>query len=237
MVHFDGSDVQFIVALSTETGKVLWRSERSGEMDPRPQQKKAYGTPLLVETASGPVVVSGAADWVYGYAPDSGKELWKVPYGELGFSMSVRPVADAERIYISTSFGKSQVIALKYSGLTKPEVLWRNNKNAPKMCSPVLAGGLLYYVDDGGILSCVDALTGEAVYRERLSGKFSASLLLADGRLWVCSREGVTFVVAPGREFKLLAQNSLEGQIMASPIALDGALFIRTDKALYRLGK
>lgn len=237
MVHFDGSDVQFIVALSTETGKVLWRSERSGEMDPRPQQKKAYGTPLLVETASGPVVVSGAADWVYGYAPDSGKELWKVPYGELGFSMSVRPVADAERIYISTSFGKSQVIALKYSGLTEPEVLWRNNKNAPKMCSPVLAGGLLYYVDDGGILSCVDALTGEAVYRERLSGKFSASLLLADGRLWVCSREGVTFVVAPGREFKLLAQNSLEGQIMASPIALDGALFIRTDKALYRLGK
>jgi outer membrane protein assembly factor BamB len=146
-------------------------------------------------------------------------------------------VADAERIYISTSFGKSQVIALKYSGLTEPEVLWRNNKNAPKMCSPVLAGGLLYYVDDGGILSCVDALTGEAVYRERLSGKFSASLLLADGRLWVCSREGVTFVVATGREFKLLAQNSLEGQIMASPIALDGALFIRTDKALYRLGK
>ncbi len=237
IVHFDGSDVQFIAALSTETGKVLWRSERSGEMDPRPQQKKAYGTPLLVETASGPVVVSGAADWVYGYAPDSGKELWKVPYGELGFSMSVRPVADAERIYISTSFGKSQVIALKYSGLTKPEVLWRNNKNAPKMCSPVLAGGLLYYVDDGGILSCVDALTGEAVYRERLSGKFSASLLLADERLWICSREGVTFVVAPGREFKLLAQNSLEGQIMASPIALDGALLIRTDKALYRLGK
>ena len=237
IVHFDGSDVQFIAAFSTETGKVLWRSERSGEMDPRPQQKKAYGTPLLVETASGPVVVSGAADWVYGYAPDSGKELWKVPYGELGFSMSVRPVADAERIYISTSFGKSQVIALKYSGLTKPEVLWRNNKNAPKMCSPVLAGGLLYYVDDGGILSCVDALTGEAVYRERLSGKFSASLLLADERLWICSREGVTFVVAPGREFKLLAQNSLEGQIMASPIALDGALLIRTDKALYRLGK
>lgn len=237
IVHFDGSDVQFIAAFSTETGKVLWRSERSGEMDPRPQQKKAYGTPLLVETASGPVVVSGAADWVYGYAPDSGKELWKVPYGELGFSMSVRPVADAERIYISTSFGKSQVIALKYSGLTKPEVLWRNNKNAPKMCSPVLAVGLLYYVDDGGILSCVDALTGEAVYRERLSGKFSASLLLADERLWICSREGVTFVVAPGREFKLLAQNSLEGQIMASPIALDGALLIRTDKALYRLGK
>jgi outer membrane protein assembly factor BamB len=192
---------------------------------------------LIVETKGSPIVVSPAADWVYGYAPDSGKELWKVPYGELGFSMSVRPVADEERIYISTSFGKAQVIALKYAGLSTPEIVWRNNKNAPKMCSPVVSEGLLHYVDDGGILSCVDALTGEAVYRERLSGKFSSSLLLADGRLWVCSREGVTFVVAPGREFKLLAQNSLEGQIMASPIALDGALLIRTDKALYRLGK
>jgi outer membrane protein assembly factor BamB len=237
IVHFDGSDVQFISALSTETGKVLWKSARSGEMDPRPQQRKAYGTPLIVETKGGPIVVSPAADWVYGYAPDSGKELWKVPYGELGFSMSVRPVADEERIYISTSFGKAQVIALKYAGLSTPEIVWRNNKNAPKMCSPVVSEGLLHYVDDGGILSCVDTQTGEAVYRERITGKFSASILLADGRLFVCSREGVTFVVAPGREFKLLAQNELEGQIMASPIALDGSLYIRTDKALYRLGK
>ena len=237
IVHFDGSDQQFIAAFDKTTGKVAWKTARSGKMDPRPQQRKAYGTPLIVTMNGQATIVSPAADWVYGYEPATGKELWKLPYGELGFSMSVRPVADAERIYISTSYGKSQVIALKYAGLKTPEIAWRNNKNAPKMCSPVLANDLLFYVDDGGIVSCIDPATGDAHYRERLGGKFSASPILADNKLYFASREGVVTVVPAGREFKILAQNTLEGSLMASPIAVDGTLYLRTDKALYRIGK
>jgi outer membrane protein assembly factor BamB len=237
IVHFDGSDQQFIAAFDTATGKVAWKTARSGEMDPRPQQKKAYGTPLVVSMNGAPVVVSPAANWIYGYAPADGKELWKIPYGELGFSMSVRPVADDERVYFSTSFGKSQVIALNYAGRNTPEIAWRNNKNAPKMCSPVLAGGLLFYVDDGGIVSCVDPETGEAHYRERIGGKFSASPIVADGKVYFASREGVVTTLPVSKEFKILAQNSLEGSLMASPAAVDGALYLRTDKALYRIGK
>ena len=163
IAHFDGSDQQFIAAFDKATGKLAWKTARSGKMDPRPQQRKAYGTPLIITMNGQPTVVSPAADWVYGYESATGKELWKLPYGELGFSMSVRPVADAERIYFSTSFGKSQVIALKYAGLKTPEIAWRNNKNAPKMCSPVLANELLFYIDDGGIVSCLDPKTGEAI--------------------------------------------------------------------------
>ncbi|GEP41880.1 PQQ-binding-like beta-propeller repeat protein [Brevifollis gellanilyticus] len=237
IVHFDGSDQQFIAAYDTATGKVAWKTARSGEMDPRPQQKKAYGTPLVVTMNGQPVIVSPAANWIYGYAPATGKELWKVPYGELGFSMSVRPVADAQRIYFSTSFGKSQVIALDYAGKKEPAIAWRNNKNAPKMCSPVLAGGLLFYVDDGGIVSCVDPATGEAHYRERIGGKFSASPIVADNKLYFASREGVITTLPATKEFKVLAQNTLDGSLMASPIAVDGALYLRTDKALYRIGK
>ncbi len=237
IVHFDGSDQQFIAAYDTASGKVAWKTARSGEMDPRPQQKKAYGTPLVVTMNGQPVVVSPAANWIYGYEPATGKELWKVPYGELGFSMSVRPVADARRIYFSTSFGKSQVIALDYAGKKEPVIAWRNNKNAPKMCSPVLAGGLLFYVDDGGIVSCVDPATGEAHYRERIGGKFSASPIVADNKLYFASREGVITTVPATKEFKILAQNTLEGSLMASPVAVDGALYLRTDKALYRIGR
>ncbi len=237
IVHFDGSDQQFIAAFDKATGKVAWQTPRSGEMDPRPQQRKAYGTPLIVPINGQPVVVSSAANWVYGYTPATGKELWKLPYGELGFSMSTCPVADGERIYFSTAFGKSQVIALKHKGVATPEIAWRNNKNAPKMSSPVLANGLLFYVDDGGILSCVDAATGEAVYRERLGGKFSASIIVAEGRLYISSREGVTTVVPANKEFKIEAQNTLDGSLMASPIAIGSALYLRTDKALYRVGK
>lgn len=237
IVHFDGSDQQFIAAFDKTTGKVAWKTARSGKMDPRPQQRKAYGTPLILTMNGQSTVVSPAADWVYGYEPATGKELWKLPYGELGFSMSVRPVADAERIYLSTSYGKSQVIALKYAGLKTPEIAWRNNKNAPKMCSPVLANDLLFYVDDGGIVSCIDPATGDAYYRERLGGKFSASPILADNKLYFASREGVVTVIPAGREFKILAQNTLEGSLMASPVAVDGTLYLRTDKALYRIGK
>lgn len=237
IAHFDGSDEQFIAAFDKNTGKVAWKTPRSGEMDPRPQQKKAYGTPLVVPINGTPVVVSPAANNIYGYEPATGKELWKVHYGELGFSMSTVPVADDQRIYFSTAFGKSKVMALKHAGLAAPEVAWTNNKNAPKMCSPVLHNGLLFYVDDGGIVSCVDAATGEALYRERLGGKFSASPILADGKLYFCSREGVVSVIPATKEFKILAQNTLDGSIMASPVADGGALFIRTDKALYQIGR
>ena len=237
IAHFDGSDQQFIAAFDKATGALSWKTARSGQMDPRPQQRKAYGTPLIVTMNSQPTIVSPAADWVYGYEPTTGKELWKIAYDGLGFSMSVRPVADAERVYISTSFGKSQVIALKYAGLKTPEIAWRNNKNAPKMCSPVLVNDLLFYVDDGGIVSCLDPKTGEAHYRERLGGKFSASPIVSDNKLYFPSREGVVTVIPATKEFKILAQNTLEGSLMASPVAVDGALYLRTDKALYRIGK
>lgn len=237
VIHFDGSDEQFIAALDKGTGKIAWKTARSGKMNDRAQLKKAYATPLVVPMNGRPVVVSPAADWLYGYEPATGKELWKVPYGELGFSMSVRPVADAEQIYVSTCFGKPQMIALKHAGKDTPEIAWRNNKNAPKMSSPVVSDGLLFYVDEGGIVSCVEAKTGDMIYRERLGGKFSASPILADGKLFFSSREGVVTVVQAGRDFRIVAQNKLDGQIMASPIAFDGTVFIRTDKALYRIGK
>lgn len=237
IAHFDGSDQQFIAAFDKNTGKLAWKTPRSGEMDPRPQQRKAYGTPLVVTINGQPQVVSSAANNIYGYDPQTGKELWKIHYGELGFSMSTVPVADDQQIYFSTAFGKSAVIALKHAGVKTPEVAWRNNKNAPKMCSPVLHHGLLFYVDDGGIVSCVDVKTGEAFYRERIGGKFSASPILADGKLYFASREGVVTVIAATKEFKILSQNTLDGSLMASPIADGSALFLRTDKALYKIGK
>jgi outer membrane protein assembly factor BamB len=235
--HCDGSDKQFICALNKHTGEIVWKTDRSGEMHANPQQKKAYGTPLVVEMSGQPTLVSTAADWVYGYAPDTGKELWKVAYGQLGFSMSPRPVAGLGMIFFSTSFGKPEVFALKYEGLKTPEIVWHSFKNGPNIPSPLLAGDELYTISDGGIFSCVDARTGKEHYRERLGGKFTSSPLLADGRIYVCSREGVTSVVKAGTTFKTLAQNKLDGGIYGSPAAVDGTLFVRTDKALYRIGK
>ncbi len=233
--HCDGSDKQFVCALDKNTGKIAWKTDRSGEMHANPQQKKAYGTPLIVDMNGQPTAVSTGADWVYGYDPANGKELWKLSYGQLGFSMSPRPVAGLGMVFFSTSFGKPEVFALKYAGVKTPEVVWHNSKNGPNISSPLLVGDDLCFVSDGGIFSCVDARTGAEHYRERLNGKFTSSPMLADGRIYVCSREGVISVLKPGPKFELLAQNKLDGGIYGSPAAIDGALFIRTDKALYRI--
>jgi outer membrane protein assembly factor BamB len=238
IIHCDGSDAQYLVALDTKTGKIAWKTSRSGEMHSDPQLKKAYGTPIVVNVGGKDEVISPAADWLYAYDPLTGKELWKVNYGVLGFSIVPRPVAANGMVFMSTSFMQSELLAMKVDGTSEnPAIAWRNKKGVPKMSSPLVVGNELYMVSDNGVATCLDAKTGEALWTERLGGNFCSSPLFADGRIYVGNREGETFVFAPGREFKLLATNKLDGTIMASPAAVDGALFLRTEKALYRLGE
>jgi outer membrane protein assembly factor BamB len=230
--HGDGSDVQFIAALDKKTGKVAWKTTRSGTMNSNPQLKKSYGTPIMVDMNGKPTLVSNGADWIYGYDPATGRELWKRSLGTLGFSLSARPVTGHGMVFYSTGFMKAQMQALRYDGMTEPEIAWSYNKSAPTMPSPILAGDELYFVSDGGVLACLDAKTGKEHYRERLGGNFSASPILADGRLYFFSREGITHVISPGKIFRKLGENKLEAQIMATPAAVEGAFIIRTDKGL-----
>ena len=236
--HCDGSDTQSIVALDTATGAVAWKTARSGEFRDDPQLKKAYGTPLVLSLGGRDVLVSPAADWLYGYEPATGKELWKMSYGVLGFSIVPRPVTAHGLLYLSTSFMQPELLAVKLGdATTAPTIAWREKKGAPNMPSPLVVGDELYMVSDKGVATCLDAKTGDAVWTERLGGNFSSSPLLADGRIYVGNRDGATFVIKPGRTFALEATNPLEGQIMATPAAVDRAIYLRTDKAIYRIEK
>ena len=235
IIHCDGSDTQYVAALSKLDGKVVWKTPRSGQMDPNPQLKKAYGTPLVTELGGQPTVISPGADWLYAYDPESGRELWKLSYGAQGFSIVPRPVIGHGMVFFSTSFMKPEILAVKLNGT--PEIAWRFKKQAPNMPSPLLVGDELLVIADKGVATLLDAKSGDTLWTERLGGNFCSSPLIADGRIYVGNREGQTFVLAPGKEYKLLATNTLDGQIMATPAAIDGALFVRTDKALYRLAK
>lgn len=234
IVHCDGSDQQYIAALDARSGKLAWKTDRSGEMSPHPQMKKSYGTPLVVEIAGQPVLISPASNWLYAYDPYSGRELWKIAYGELGFSVVPRPVFGHGMLYFSTGFMQPELIAVRLQP-NKPEIAWRYKRQMTTQPSPLLVGDQLYVVSDKGIFTSLNALTGELVYSERLGGNFSSSPLFAAGRIYVSNREGSTFVIQPGTEYRLLATNTLDGQIMASPAALDNTLYIRTDRALYAI--
>ena len=234
IVHCDGSDAQFIAALNKHDGKLAWKTKRSGEMNSNPQLQKAYGTPLMVKIQGRDQLISPAADWLYSYDPATGEELWKLHYGVLGFSNVPRPVAGKGMIFIATSFMKSQIQAIKVED-GKPRLVWKYEKSVPRFASPLLVCDELYFINESGIATCLDAETGKLHWDERLGGNVAASPTYADGRVYFHNREGKTYVVKAGKDFELLHTNELDSGHWASLAGVDGVLYARTDKALYRI--
>jgi hypothetical protein len=236
--HLDGSDKQSIVALFKDTGEIAWQSKRSGELKENPQLRKSYSTPIITNFNGQPILISCSADWVYGYNPRNGEELWKINYGILGFSNVARPIVGHGMFYISTCFMKAEIHAYKYEGLDKPKLAWKMIKGAPKMPSPILVDKQLYVMNDGGILTCVDAISGDVEWRERVGGEFSASPTYANGLLYFSDREGKTTVVKPGSELNIVAENKIDGTAhMASITPYENSFLLRSKKGLYRIGK
>ena len=236
IVNCDGMDIQYVAALDKHTGKVAWWTWRSGPLDPKNDRQKAYCTPLVIRVGERDQLVSPGADWCIAYDPLTGGEIWKVHYR--GYSTVPRPLFAHGLLYFITGFDKPELIVVRPDGqgdVTESHVVWRYNKQVPANPSPIIVGGEIYFVSDQGVCTCLDALTGEDLWRQRLAGKYSASPILAGGLVYFSNEDGTTFVLRPGRQYELLATNQLEGQLMASPVAVDGELFLRTDTHLYRI--
>jgi outer membrane protein assembly factor BamB len=225
----DGQDAQFVVALDKLTGKVRWKKSRAGA--------QAYTTPLVVRLPAGDQVISPGAFRAVAYEPRTGKELWQVTYGD-GFSNVPRPVFGHGLAFICTGFMQPSLLAVRVDGrgdVTKSHVAWTLRRGVSLTPSPLLIGDELYLVSDNGIASCVDAKTGQAHWQVRLGGNHSASPVYADGRIYFLSEEGESVVIAPGKEFKTLAKNQLDGQTLASMAVSGGSIFVRSQTHLYRL--
>jgi outer membrane protein assembly factor BamB len=232
IVSCDGSDEAFVVALDKRTGTIRWKTPRRQPWD------QAYSTPLVIRVGDRDEVVSAGAFRAAAYDPQSGREIWRVSYGD-GFSNVPRPVFGQGLIYIATGFQQPSLLAVRADGagdVTKTHIAWTLRRAAPLTPSPLLAGDELYIVNDAGIASCLDARTGEVHWQQRLGGNYSASPVFADGRIYFASEEGVTTVIAPDKAFRRLATNALDGAILASMAVSNGSLFIRTDTHLYRVG-
>lgn len=230
IVSCDGTDTQYVVALEKATGKIRWQKKR-------PSGNMAFATPLIIEAAGKTQLVSPSAHRTISYDPATGRELWSVEYGD-GFSNVPRPVFAHGFVYLCTGFYKPELLAVKPDGegnVTASHVAWRASRGVPLTPSPVVVGSDIYMVSDNGILSSLDAKTGKLNYQERLGGNFSASPLYADGRIYWPSEEGDTTVIAPGREFRQLARNTVDGQIFASLAISGNALILRSSSHLYRI--
>jgi outer membrane protein assembly factor BamB len=231
IMNCDGSDVAFVIALDKNTGKVRWKTNRGFPAD------QAYTTPLVIRAADRDQLISVGAFRARAYDPLSGKEIWRVRYDE-GFSNVPRPVFAHGLVYVATGFQQPSLLAVRPDGtgdVTKTHVAWALKRGAPLTPSPLAVGDELYIVNDGGIATCLDGRTGALIWQQRLGGTYSASPVFADGRIYFLAEQGVTTVVAPGKEFRRLATNTLDGGLLASMAISGGSLFLRTDSHLYRI--
>lgn len=243
----DGTDHQFLVALDKKTGKIVWKQPRAHLENAAARHaegsvmariaKMAYSTPLIQNVDGSPQLISNVADHVAAYDLRTGKEIWWMPY--VGFSQVARPSYGNELFYVVGSVAQDQfcVFAIRpgKGKLREDQLAWQCPKGIAHVPSPLLVGKELYVVDNSGVASCLDALTGEVLWRERLGGNYDASPIEVRGRIYYLSRDGKMTVLAAGRSYQVLATNQLEGTFKASPAVSGKALFLRSEADLYRI--
>jgi outer membrane protein assembly factor BamB len=235
VIPCDGWDVQYVAGLDRETGEIRWKTDR----DTQPVKGFSFSTPLIIEAGGRTQAVCPGSDAVFAYDPASGNELWRVRYGD-GYSVVPRPLFAHGLVYVCTGYNQPQLLAIDPTGsgdVTDSHVQWRVRRAVPHNPSPIVVGNELYFVSDQGVATCVDALTGEQHWQERLGGNFSASPVAADGKVYFQDENGTAVVIETGPEYRELARNSWGsgGRTFASYAVLDGALIIRSETHLYRV--
>ena len=245
ILTFDGADLQYLAALDKQTGATVWKTDRSvawnddnvpGPMAKDGDLRKAHSTPLLVTVAGKPQLLSGGAKAAYGYDPRTGREIWKVQYPD--WSVAPLPLFDRGVAFFVTGLTKKELWAVMTDGqgdVTETGVTWKLKTHVGKYASPLLVDGLIYTAAEESFVTCLDSATGQTIWTERVGGKYAASPIYADGRIYLFDQDGTTTVIKPGRTLEVLATNHLAGGFMASPAVADKAFFLRTRTHLYRI--
>jgi outer membrane protein assembly factor BamB len=231
----DGHDVQYVAGLDKQRGEVRWKTPR----DTSPDKGFSFSTPTIIEVDGHSQAICPGSDAVFAYAPQTGQEIWRVRY-EGGYSVVPRPVAGNGLVYVCSGFGDARLLAIDPTGagdLTDSHVKWSLKRGVPKSPSVLLVEQAIFMVDDQGIATCVDALSGEVCWTQRLGGKFSASPLYANGRIYCQDEAGTTIVFEAAPDYQELARNTLaDGErTFASFAVVDNALLLRSEKHLYRI--
>lgn len=249
ILHYEGTDVRFIIALDKSTGKTVWRTERPEKpYEPLPEiGRKAYITPIIINVKGRDLLISNGSAVCCAYDPLTGEEVWRVIRG----AESTVPMAVSENgiIYFYTGFmvddeapNYTEILAVNPDGngdLTATNILWkkRDNQNQTQILTPVIKDGLIYTVNTKNILMCIDATTGSEVWSERQRASFHASPVYLNGNIWFFSVKGDIIAIKAGRKYEVIANNQMDSGIWATPAILRNSVILRTEKYLCRIGK
>lgn len=239
------SGPSYIAAFNKSTGDEAWKHDRN--LDAPSEAAQSYSTPVLLTEGGKETLVVLGADHVTAHNAADGTELWRVgglnPTGQQFFRSISSPVV-SNGIVVAPYARGSTMTAIKLGGsgdVTKEKIAWSKEKLGADVPTPAAADGKIYLCTDRGEVHCLDAVTGKTLWSgstEKNRNAFSASPVIADGKIYVTREDGTTFVLAQGGEFKSLATNALEGEfVVATPVFVDGRIYIRTREHLYCIGK
>ena len=248
ILHIEGTDVQYIVALDKATGKTIWKTDRPKELYDKlkPIGKKAYITPIIINVRGRDLLISNGSAGCIAYDILTGKEVWRFVQGE--DSTISMPVTENGIVYFYTGFvtpaeGEqySELVAIDPTGsgdiTSTPYVKWRYKSPVLQLLTPLIKDGLIYTVDTKNFLSSIDAVTGKQVYNMRMTAKYNSSPVYAGGNIYFTSVNGETTVLKEGRKLDIVSRNKLAGEIYATPAITGNKLLIRTATDLYCIGK
>jgi outer membrane protein assembly factor BamB len=227
----ENGESSFIVAVNKLTGKEVWRTPRKVQV--------SWSTPLLVQNSKRAELIASGTEFVIAYDPATGQELWR--HNGVKSNAIPSPVANNEVVFVSAGFPAkiAMAISLGGNGDLADTVVWKYAKGTAYVPSPILYGDYLYLTSDRGVLTCLDAKTGEVKYeggRVPVPASFTASPVAFDGKILLTSEDGDTFVVKAGPKHEILGTNSVGEPVYASPAVADGNIFIRGERNLYCIG-
>ena len=240
IVQCDTQADSFLLALDVATGKTVWKTER--------QELPSWGTPTVIATPAGEELVTNASNFIRGYDPGTGKELWRLggsskitaptPFGANGLIVIASGRGPERPIFIVRPGARGDITLAK-DQTSNASVAWSKTGRGSYMPTPLAHDGILYVLANNGVLDAYDLNTGQEIYRQRLEpvgSGFSASPVIADGRIYLSSEDGEIIVVAAGREFKKLGANSMGDLLMATPALSDGVMYVRSASTLFAVG-
>jgi outer membrane protein assembly factor BamB len=240
LLQCDTQADSFVVALDAASGKVVWKTDRD--------ELPSWGTPTVVTTGERAELVTNAANYIRGYDARTGQELWrlggssKITAPTPIFANGLIIVASGrrpEKPIFAVRPGAHGDLTLDKDHTSSSAVAWSKTARGSYMPTPIAYNGILYSLNNDGIFDAYEVETGREIYRHRLDpvgSGFSASPVAADGRVYLSNEDGEMLVVAAGRQFRLIATNTMGEPLMATPALSDGVMYVRSASTLFAIG-
>lgn len=241
IIQCDTQTDSFIIAFDANTGRAVWKTKRD--------EIPSWGTPTIATTSKGDELVANASNFIRGYDPRTGKELWRL--GPSSKITAPTPVfADDLLVVVSGRAPERPIFVVKAGArgdLTLPEgktssdtVLWSRTGRGSYMPTPLIYNGILYVLANNGTFDAYNLKTGDELYRQRLpfvGSGFSASPIASDGKIYLSNEDGEILVVSAGEKFNHISTNSMGELLMATPALSDGVMYVRSAESLFAIGR